>query len=239
MNWRPEAVRLAAIGVPIVLVAVVGAWLVGRGTPTQSASPAALPTPSGPQAARPRATATAGAPVLVAPDSATITAPGAPVIVVEFLDFECEACGAVYPIIEDLRQKYAGEVTFVARYFPLDGHFNSRRAAAAVESAGRQGKWEEMYQKMFETQPKWGGAGTPLDALFRGYAEELGLAIPRYAADYASQEVADRVQKDVDDGLALGVQGTPTFFINGEKFEPKSVEDFSSTLDDALAADGS
>lgn len=157
------------------------------------------------------------------------------VVLVEFLDFECEGCRAAYPIVEGLREEYAGQVTFVARYFPLPGHFNAERAARAVESAARQGEFEAMYQRMFETQVQWGEQQTPADDVFRQYAVDLGLDMEQYDSDYASKEVADRVQRDVDDGLALGVQGTPTFFLNGERFEPTSVQDFNTAIDAALA----
>lgn len=157
------------------------------------------------------------------------------VVLVEFLDFECEACGAAYPVIEDLREKYDGRVTFVARYFPLPGHFNAERAARAVESAARQGKLDQMYQLMYETQTSWGEKQKPADDTFRNFAVQLKLDMDRYDVDYASPEVAARVQRDVDDGLALGVQGTPTFFLNGERFEPAAVEDFSNAIDEALA----
>ena len=154
---------------------------------------------------------------------------------VEFLDFECEACGAAYPIVEDLRAKYAGEVTFVIRYFPLPGHFNAGRAARAVESAARQGELEAMYSKMYETQKEWGEAQEPKDDLFRSFAEEIGLDMDQYDADYASQEVDERISRDVADGESLGVTGTPTFYVDGELFQPKTVEDFSAALDEALA----
>lgn len=157
------------------------------------------------------------------------------VVFVEFLDFECEACGAAYPLVEELRQKYGDQVTFVARYFPLPGHFNAERAARAVESAARQGKFVEMYQKMYETQTTWGEQQVPLDDLFRGFAEDLGLDMGQYDTDYASDAVAARVQRDVEDGVALGVQGTPTFFLDGKRFEPTSAEDFEDALVDALA----
>ncbi|CAB4767563.1 unannotated protein [freshwater metagenome] len=155
---------------------------------------------------------------------------------VEFLDFECEACAAAYPAVEQLRQEYAGEVTFVARYFPLPGHFNAERAARAVESAARQGELEAMYQRMYETQAEWGEAQVPHDDLFRGFAEEIGLDMQQYDADYASDEVAARVQRDVDDGLELGVQGTPTFYVDGEPLQPRTYEDFTSAIDAALAS---
>jgi len=188
-------------------------------------------------AAEPGSDAPGGAadPRLVREDSRIMGEEGSSdVVLVEFLDFECEACGAAYPIIEQLREEYAGEVTFVARYFPLPGHFNSERAARAVESAARQGKFEEMYQRMFETQSSWGEQQEPLDDLFREYAVEIGLDMDQYDADYASDEVADRVQRDVADGTDLGVQGTPTFYLNGELFEPTSAEDFNTAIDDAL-----
>lgn len=154
---------------------------------------------------------------------------------VEFLDFECEACGAAYPIVEDLRAEYAGEVTFVIRYFPLPGHFNAGRAARAVESAARQGELDAMYSKMYETQKEWGEAQEPKDDLFRSFAEEIGLDMDQYDADYASQEVDERISRDVADGESLGVTGTPTFYVDGELFQPKTVEDFSAALDEALA----
>ncbi|GAA3511063.1 hypothetical protein GCM10022262_39050 [Georgenia daeguensis] len=78
---------------------------------------------------------------------------------VEFLDFECEACGAAYPFVEQLREDYAGRVTFVARYFPLPGHANAENAALAVEAAAQQGQFEAMYQRMYETQPEPGSTG--------------------------------------------------------------------------------
>ncbi|MET1006008.1 MAG: thioredoxin domain-containing protein [Propionibacteriaceae bacterium] len=174
--------------------------------------------------------------VLVRDDSRVLGEQGtSDVTFVEFLDFECESCGAAFPIVEQLREKYAGQVTFVARYFPLDSHFNAERAARAVESAARQGKFEEMYQMMFQTQLEWGEEQEPHDDLFRGYAEELGLDMAEYDTDYASAEVKDRVQRDVDDGLELGVQGTPTFYIDGELVQPESAEDLAVALDAALA----
>lgn len=190
-----------------------------------------------PASGDPSKTTTNGAPDprLVRPDSHVLGERGtSDVVLVEFLDFECEACRAAHPIVENLRKEYAGEVTFVTRYYPLPGHFNSTRAARAVESAARQGKYEQMYQRMFETQSAWGEQQKPMDALFRKYASELGLDMKRFDADYASQEVADRVQRDVDDGTELGVQGTPTFYLDGELFQPAAVEDFSTALDAAL-----
>lgn len=154
---------------------------------------------------------------------------------VEFLDFECEACAAAFPLVEALREQYAGRVTFVARYFPLDGHFNAERAARAVESAARQDRFEEMYQKMYTTQSSWGEQQTPKDDLFRSFAQELGLDMDRYDRDYASESVADRVARDVKDGESLGIQGTPTFYLDGAPVQPESPADLQNALDQALA----
>lgn len=154
---------------------------------------------------------------------------------VEFLDFECEACRAAYPMVEHLRKEYEGKVTFVARYFPLPGHFNAERSARAVEAAAQQGEFETMYHKMFETQDQWGEQQEPMDELFTSFAEEIGLDMKQYRDDYENPATAQRVQRDVDDGVALGVQGTPTFFLAGERLEPRTYADLTSAIDDALA----
>ena len=112
------------------------------------------------------------------------------VTVVEFLDFECEACGAFYPLVEDLRGKFDGEITYVIRYFPLPGHLNSKNAAIAAEAAAQQGRLEDMYHRLFETQPQWGEAQESRADLFRGFAEELGLDMAAF--DDAVAEVLQR-----------------------------------------------
>ncbi len=157
------------------------------------------------------------------------------VTLVEFLDFECEACRAAFPFVESLRETYDGQVTFVARYFPIDSHVNARNAAHAVEAAAMQGKFEDMYKRMYETQADWGESQDSQAALFRSFAEDLDLDMAKFDADVKSPEVAERVQKDVDDGLALGVSGTPTFFLNGKMLQPQTTEDFTDAIDAALA----
>lgn len=174
--------------------------------------------------------------VLVRPDSHRLSAaPGARVTFVEFLDFECEACRDAYPEVEKLRERYAGRVEFVLRYFPLPMHRNSERAARAVEAAARQGKLEPMYKLMFDTQAEWGEQREPMDDRFRGYAQRLGLDLARYDADYADPATAERVKADKRDGETLGVQGTPTFLLNGRTLDPESWTDLGPALDDALA----
>lgn len=163
------------------------------------------------------------------------TAADGDVTFVEFLDFECEACGAIYPAVEQLRRIYEGRVTFVIRYFPLPGHFNAERAARAVEAAAQQGKLEPMYRKMYETQKTWGEAKTPKDELFRGFADQLALDMAKFDAAYTSPETLARINVDVADGKALGVTATPTMFLNGERLDPQSYQDLINAFDAALA----
>lgn len=181
-------------------------------------------------------TTTASQPNALAENTHILGEPGdGSVTVVEFLDLECEACGAFYPYVEELREEYAGRVTFGFRYFPLPGHGNAMNAAVAVEAASRQGALEPMYQRMFETQAQWGERGEESQApLFREYAGELGLDLEQYDADVADPTVQERVQDDFDAGVALGVRSTPTFFVNGDLVELTSFESLEQAIADAL-----
>ncbi|MET0829683.1 MAG: thioredoxin domain-containing protein [Microbacterium sp.] len=158
------------------------------------------------------------------------------VTVVEFLDFECEACGAFYPVVEDLREQFAGEITYVIRYFPLPGHTNSTNAALAAEAAAHQGRFEEMYHRLFETQAQWGEAQESRADVFRGFAEELGLDMNAYDDAVANPATLARVQADFDEGQALGVNSTPTFFVEGEQVELQQWNDLENAIRQAVDA---
>mgnify|MGYP001461620515 CR=1 FL=1 len=159
----------------------------------------------------------------------------ATVTLVEYLDFECEACGAYYPLVKRLSEEYGDRVTFVSRYFPLPNHRNSMTSASAIEAAGRQGKYWEMHDLLFEEQQNWGELAAPDPAIFERYAEQLGLDMERFKQDVASEEVRNRIVRDRDAGSRLGISGTPTFFLNGEKIQnPRGYEAFVSLLEDAL-----
>lgn len=162
------------------------------------------------------------------------TAENGDVTLVEFLDFECEGCRAAYPVVEELREDYADQVIFVARYFPLPGHPNSETAAVAVEAAAQQGAFEAMYQLMFETQESWSHQEESQAQVFRGFAEQLGLDLDAYDRAVADPATLERIEQDRRDGLALGVEGTPTFFLNGELLTPTSVDDFRAAIDAEL-----
>lgn len=156
------------------------------------------------------------------------------VTVVEFLDFECEACGAFYPVVEELREKYAGKITYVIRYFPLQGHFNSKNAAFAAEAAAQQGRLDDMYQRLFETQAEWGEAQESRADLFRGFAAELGLDLAAFDESVASPLTAERVELDFNEGRQLGVNSTPTFFVDGEPVTLQTYSDLEDAIELAL-----
>ena len=107
-----------------------------------------------------------------------------------------------------------------------------RRVAA--EAAAQQGYLEEMYDRLFHTQPTWGEAKESRADLFRGYAEELGLDMAAYDAAVADPATAERVQFDVDEGDRLGVESTPTFFVDGEVVILKAWSDLEDSVVAAL-----
>lgn len=151
---------------------------------------------------------------------------------VEFLDFECESCIALYPTIEELREEYGDRVSFVVRHMPL--HANSVNAALAAEAAGEQGHFDQMYQKLFETDEEWGHQPTSQEATFFGYAEEMGLDMAQFRADFEDPATLARVEQDQQDAQAVGVTGTPTFFLDGERLDPVSVSDLKASVEAAL-----
>ncbi|UVI37954.1 DsbA family protein [Brevibacterium spongiae] len=169
--------------------------------------------------------------LLVRDDSPRL-AEGEEAVFVEFLDFECEACLSLYPVIENLREEYDGRVTFVVRYMPLHG--NSLNAALAAEAAAEQGEFEAMYQRLFDTAEEWGHQESSQRNVFFGYAKELGLDMDAFTAAYDDPTTLERIEQSRKDGQALGITGTPTFFLDGERLQPQSVSDLEEAFDDAL-----
>lgn len=169
--------------------------------------------------------------LLVREDSPRLS-DGDEAVFVEFLDFECEACGSLFPVIEDLRDRYGDRVQFVVRHMPL--HNNSMNAALAAEAAAEQGEFEAMYRRLFETQGEWGHQESSQEGTFFGYAEALGLDMERFRTTYDDPATRARIEQSEQDGRKLGVTGTPTFFLDGERLEPNSVDDLEASLNAAL-----
>lgn len=157
---------------------------------------------------------------------------GGDAVFVEFLDFECEGCLALYPVIEDLRDKYGDRVTFVVRHMPL--HDNSVNAALAAEAAGEQGQFEAMYQRLFETVDQWGHQPDSQAETFVDYARELGLDTDRFRADVTDPATLARIEQSTQDGQAFGVTGTPTLFLDGQRLELTTVANLEAAIETAV-----
>jgi len=136
--------------------------------------------------------------------------------VVEFGDYQCPACAQVHPDVKKLKDEYKDDITFVYRNFPLPSHQNAMPAAEAAEAAGTQGKFWEMHNILFETQAQWSSLADPT-SIFEQFAQELELDTDKFKKDITSKANKTRISTDQSDGYAVGVSGTPTFFINGVK----------------------
>src|SRR5688572_17462765 len=155
----------------------------------------------------------------------------ASVTIVAFTDFECPSCARQHPVLERIVTEFGDRVRLVVRDFPLSQHANARKAAEAAEAAREQGKYWEYAGVLFRNQSALG-----IDKL-RQYATELGLDRARFDASLDSGKFADKVQRDVLDGRRLGVNGTPTLYINGKRVADNSYESLKSAIESALKAE--
>jgi len=159
----------------------------------------------------------------------------AKVVVVEYSDFQCPACSALYPITKQVVGLFSDQVVFAYRHFPLVSiHQNAMAASRASEAAGYQDKFWEMHDMLFERQHEWEGSMNS-SAIFEGYASELGLDLDKYKSGVVSEETSKTINSSISIGTNIGVNATPTFFVNGEKITtPQSVEEFSTVLQAAI-----
>jgi protein-disulfide isomerase len=138
----------------------------------------------------------------------------APVTLVEYGDFECPHCGRAHPLVEGVRRYMGDNLRFVYRHFPLaEAHPHAQHAAEASEAAGAQGKFWEMYDILFEH----GDALEDEDLLL--YAADIGVDVKRAAEELAAGAYTKKVRDDFRGGVRSGVNGTPTFFINGFRWD--------------------
>lgn len=155
------------------------------------------------------------------------------VTLVEYSDFQCPACAAYFPIVERIFAESSTSIRFVYRHFPLSQHANAIPASQAAEAAGRQGKFWEMYNMIFSTHDNWENS-TDVKTVFKGYAEKLGLNMEKYLSDLDLKEIQDKINSDIKGGLKVGINSTPTFYLNGNKIKnPGSYEEFKKIIDDA------
>lgn len=169
----------------------------------------------------------------VGPEDHAAGPSGAPVTLVEYGDFECPHCGRAYPILKRVQQQLGDRLRFVYRHFPLtEAHPHAERAAEAAEAAGAQGKFWEMHSMLFENQHALD------DPDLVRYAGVLGLDLDRFTRDLAEHTFVPRVRENFLSGVRSGVNGTPTFFINGLRYDGAWTDpaSFAATLESATTA---
>jgi len=151
--------------------------------------------------------------------------PEAGVVLVEYSDLQCPACEAFRPIINDVIATYGEEVRFEYKHFPLPIHQYAVQAAAAAEAAGQQGKFFEYHDALFDNQQTWARSASP-KILFLQYADELELDMDTFRRHNNASLLRDKVEDDFAEGRELGVSGTPTFFLNGERMVFTTYQEF-------------
>lgn len=173
--------------------------------------------------------------LLVREDSPRISTDSARITFVEFGDYQCPACAAYEPIIKRLMDTYGEDLAFVFREFPLTGHQYADITARAAVAAGLQGKYWEMHDLLYGNQDEW-SESADAKPIILGYAEKIGLDMEDFALDLDSDGVKAVVDRDRQDGLALGVNATPTFYLDGFKLEnPAGYEEFDALVSQVLS----
>lgn len=221
VEQKNKRMKLVGYGIFIVLLVLVGWWMFSRQAPVATG-----------EAEKPTDQVTASDYVKGNPE--------ADVVLIEYSDFQCPACAAYAPLIAELLDTYGDRVAFVYRHFPLkQTHFQATLAAQAAEAAGKQGKFYEMHDILFDKQQEWAGQRKAEDMFLR-YAEDIGLNVSQFQTDLHSKEIRGLVEGDYQSGLAQRVNATPSFYLNGEKIDnPSSGEAFASLISAAVSATAS
>ncbi len=206
----------------LVAVALIGGGVLWFGYRRQPAPPATAPIP------------------IAAADGFhgfTLGSDSAKVEVTEYSDFECPFCASFATVqMPVIRQQLitTGKVRWRYRDFPLPVHQYSRYAALAAQCAGEQGKFWEMHDQLFSNH-QWAQTGKNPASLFRDFARTIGLDVDKYDACVDGQRYAGRIQASVQEGEALGVRGTPSFFVAGQMFQGRATSDDFKALVDSLS----
>ncbi len=156
----------------------------------------------------------------------------APVTLVEYGDYECPYCGAAYPIVKEVQARLGDTLRFVFRNFPITtSHPHAEQAAEAAEAAAAQRKFWEMHDLLYENQRRLG------DQDLRGYADQLGLDVELFDKELVEHVHAPRVREDFMSGVRSGVNGTPSFYINGTRHDDSyDLETLLAALEQAASA---
>ncbi len=165
---------------------------------------------------------------LVAADSHSIGNASASAYLVEFSDFQCPACRAFAPAVDELVTKYPDKLLFVYRHFPLAKHEFAKPAAMAAEAAGQQGKFWEMGKLLFENQDKLSGS------LWASLADELRLDRVKFDAALNSQDLKAKIDRDEIAAIQLKLPGTPSFFLNGVRLTVASPGELKAAVENVI-----
>ncbi len=219
MKPSKEAITISIIGLVFLIIIGVLIW--------KSSSFVAPATVS-----------TEGQAILARSDSHMTGSSTAKVTMVEFGDYECPACGAAYPILKQVTDSYQNNpnFNFVFRNFPLPQHQYAKMSAEAAEAAGAQGKYWQMHDMLYAGQGDWDPTKTkdPL-SIFAGYAQKIGLDVNKFKADVQANAYQDRINADLADVGKLGLDHTPTIYINGKEQTNVSLAVMKATIDSLIA----
>ena len=153
---------------------------------------------------------------------------------IEYSDFQCPACGSYYPIVKKVTEDLGAKVRFAYRHFPLPQHKNAKLAATVAEAAGKQGKFWEMHDLIFQNQSDWSEEKNAA-ILFAKYAQDIGLDLARFQTDVASDDIKAKIENDYKSGVKAGVNSTPSFFLNGKKMDnPRNYDEFKNAIEQTL-----
>ena len=163
-----------------------------------------------------------------------VTGPqNAPVTIVEFFDPACETCRAFYPIVKELMRKYPADVRLVIRYAPF--HQGSDQVVRLLEASKRQGKYWAVLEMVLAAQPMWADHGNPDVRKAYAAAAQAGLDIDKALTDATSPGIESVLRQDMDDLTALGVNKTPTFFVNGRPLPSFGAEQLAVLVAEEVA----
>ncbi len=164
--------------------------------------------------------------------------PTASVTLEEFADFSCPQCGLKNPVLTEIRTMYGSRIRFIFRNFPLDiqGHEKSYDAAIAAQAAGFQGRFWEMENLLFTNQKTW-TADPNYKQIWKGYAQQIGLDVNKWEDDCLGLPAKQRVDLDKQRAVAIGVNSTPTLYINNQEFpfSQMTVDGLKTAIDAELA----
>lgn len=158
----------------------------------------------------------------------------AKVIITEYSDFQCPACASYYGLMKQAHKDFGDNLAIVYRHFPLRQiHKNAEMSALSAEAAGKQNKFWEMHDMIFENQKNWENDKNAKD-IFIGYAKELGLNFEQFKNDLGSKELEQKIEADYQSGVKAGVNHTPTFFLNGKEIQNfRSYDEFKVIVSEA------